>query len=491
MLFIIKFALYFIIFLSNIYGLTGRQNNAPEEQKGIMHHSVLRTKASANKVVKVRIKDITKFAGVRDNQLVGYGLVVGLNGTGDTLSSNPYTKESLTSMLERLGVNIRDNSIPSGKNVAAVMVTANLPPFVKHGSRIDITVSALGDAKNLSGGTLLVTPLLGADGEVYAVGQGAVHVSNISVQARAASTFTGGGVPTSGRIINGAIIEKEIQFSLASLTKQRLTLRNPDLTTIKRIADTINEHFNQHIAEAIDNTNVEILLPSSETNLVHFLTEIEQLEVEPDQVAKIIIDPDGVIVMGRHVRISPIAVTHGSITVRVVETPQVSQPNPFTQVVNPQASQTPVPHSDHFTQQLNDLQKEQDKAMEDLQKKEKQHVYNLENDKQTQLIPSVRTLYAQQEEVLRKMHAKQTHQLQTQHQGNTSQNQPTQQATVIDYSNIKVHEEKGKFAILDYGVNLDELVNALNALGTSPREMAQILQSIKSAGALHADIIMN
>ncbi len=223
---------------------------APKEPQGLTHRAIIRTPASTNQPLRVRIKDIAKFAGIRDNQLVGYGLVVGLNGTGDTLSSSPYTKESLIGMLERLGVNIRDNSIPSGKNVAAVMVTAKLPPFSRTGTTIDIVVSALGDAKDLNGGTLLVTPLMAADGEVYAVGQGEVVVAGVSSQGAAASQVT--GVPTTAKIPNGAIVEKEVAFQLTDLKSQTLSLHSPDLTTAKRTTEAINLHFQHAVAITMD-----------------------------------------------------------------------------------------------------------------------------------------------------------------------------------------------------------------------------------------------
>lgn len=281
---------------------------------------------------EVRIKDIVSFEGVRENQLVGYGLVVGLNGTGDSIASNPYTKESLTGMLERLGVNIRDGVAPGSKNIAAVMVTANLPPFARHGSRIDISVSALGDAKDLRGGTLLVTPLLGADGEVYAVGQGPVATGGFSAQGKSGSTLVK-GVPTSAKISSGAIVEKEVGFELAQSKKMNLSLKNPDFTTAKRVSDAINK-LKGASARAVDPTTVSLSLSEAErSNIVEFITKIEQLKVVPDQVAKIIIDDqDGIIVMGENVRISTVAVTQGSVTIKITETPQVSQPNPFTQV---------------------------------------------------------------------------------------------------------------------------------------------------------------
>ena len=284
------------------------------------------------KMYPVRIKDIVSFEGIRQNQLVGYGLVVGLNGTGDTINNNPYTKESFTGMLERLGVNIRDAAAIGSNTVAAVMVTASLPPFARQGSNVDVSVSAVGSATDLRGGTLLVTPLLGADGDVYAVAQGPVAVGGFNATGKTGTKVTK-GVPTSGKILSGAIVEKEVGFELAHLNKMNLTLRNPDFTTANRIGEVINKLF-AGIARAVDPTTVSIDIPTPfKTDLVGFLTKLEQLKVVPDQVAKIVIDDqDGVIVMGEHVRISTVAVTHGSITIKVTETPQISQPNPFTQV---------------------------------------------------------------------------------------------------------------------------------------------------------------
>lgn len=342
----------------------------------------------------VRIKDIVSFEGIRPNQLVGYGLVVGLNGTGDNLDNNPYTKESLTGMLERLGVNIRDAASGSN-NIAAVMVTATLPAFARQGSTVDVSVSAIGSAKDLRGGTLLVTPLLGADGDVYAVAQGPVAVGGFTAEGQSGSKITK-GVPTSGKISAGAIVEKEVGFELTQLNTMNLTLRNPDFTTSKRIGDAINKSFSG-IARSIDPTTVSLTIPPTfKADLVGFLTKLEQLTVVPDQVAKIVIDDqDGVIVMGEHVRVSTVAVTHGSITIRITETPQVSQPNPFTQVT---------------------------------------------------------------------------------------------EATTVDRSDIEVREEAGRFMIMESGITLQKLVNGLNALGVTPRDMITILRSIKAAGALQAEI---
>ena len=342
-----------------------------------------------------RIKDIIDFEGVRDNQLVGYGLVVGLNGTGDTLADGHFTKQSLQAMLNRLGVKPTDAGLDSD-NVAAVMITANLPPFSRQGSRIDITVSALGDSSSLLGGTLLVTPLLGADGEVYAVAQGQVAVGGFQTQGDAETVVK--GVPTSGRIANGAIVEREIKFNLAGMTKVKLTLRNPDFTTARRVAQAVNAFLGTSAAVPSDPTTIHVTVPDSyRDNVVNLLTDIEQLRVEPDQLARVVIDEQtGTIVMGENVRISTVAIAQGSLTIRITETPQVSQPGPFAEV------------------------------------------------------------------------------------GET---------TTVDRTNIEVDEGGDKrLTVLQPGVSLQELVNGLNALGIGPRDMITILQAIKTAGALQAEI---
>src|SRR5947209_12094844 len=276
-----------------------------------------------------RIKDLANIEGVRQNQLIGYGLVVGLNGTGDTLNNIPFTKQSLQAMLERLGVNIRGATIRTG-NVAAVMVTANLPPFGTQGTRLDVTVSALGDAKSLQGGTLLVTPLLGADGNVYAVGQGSLAIGGFQAEGDAAKITR--GVPTVGRIANGAIIEREIEFALNKLGQLRLALRNADFTTARRIASAVNDFIGSPTAEPPDPSTVQVTIPKKfHGNVVALLTEIEQLQVEPDLAAKLVIDErSGITVMGRDVRVSTVAVAQGNLTVTISETPQVSQPLPFS-----------------------------------------------------------------------------------------------------------------------------------------------------------------
>jgi flagellar P-ring protein precursor FlgI len=275
----------------------------------------------------VRLKDIADVEGVRDNQLVGYGLVVGLAGTGDRLRTAIFTRQSLVGMLERLGVNTRDNEAKlDTRNVAAVMVTANLPAFARPGSRIDIAVSALGDATNLMGGTLLVTPLLGADGEVYAVAQGAVATGAVAARGAAASVQR--GVPTSARISNGAIVEREIPYALAGRSTVRLSLRNPDLTTARRMAAAVNRASGAPVATATDPRTVVLALAGRDP--VAFFAEIEQLRVEPDQTARVVIEEaSGTIVMGAQVRVSTVAIAQGNLTIRVTETPQVSQPAPL------------------------------------------------------------------------------------------------------------------------------------------------------------------
>jgi flagellar P-ring protein FlgI len=340
-----------------------------------------------------RIKDLANIEGVRQNQLVGYGLVVGLNGTGDTLNNIPFTKQSLQAMLERMGVNIRGATIRTG-NVAAVMVTGNLPAFGTQGTRMDVTVSSLGDAKNLQGGTLLVTPLLGADGNVYAVAQGSVAIGGFQAEGEAAKIVR--GVPTVGRIANGAIIEREIEFALNRLPNVRLALRNADFTTAKRIAAAVNDYLGAKCAEPIDPSTVQLTIPGEfKGNVVAFLTEIEQLQVEPDQIARIVIDErSGIIVMGRDVRVATVAVAQGNLTVTISESPQVSQPNPLSR-------------------------------------------------------------------------------------GRT---------VVTPNSRVGVTEDGKKLALVKDGVSLQQLVDGLNGLGIGPRDLIGILQAIKAAGAIEADI---
>jgi len=277
-----------------------------------------------------RIKDIIEIEGVRENQLIGYGLVVGLNGTGDSLNNSPFTRQSLQAMLERLGVNTSGENVRT-ENVAAVMVTANLPAFATQGTRIDVNVSAMGDSSSLQGGTLLVTPLLGADGQTYAIGQGPVSVNGFSAEGEAASVVA--GVPTTGRISNGALVEREVGFDLGAQRSLRLSLRNPDFTTSRRVALAVNDFIGTPVATPEDSATIRLTLPRHfNGNIVDLITDIEQLLVQTDQPAKVVIDENsGIIVMGAEVRVSTVAVAQSNLTVTIAESPEVSQPLPFTQ----------------------------------------------------------------------------------------------------------------------------------------------------------------
>jgi flagellar P-ring protein precursor FlgI len=275
-----------------------------------------------------RIKDIASFDGVRDNQLVGYGLVVGLNGSGDS-DQTKFPVQTLTNLLERSGVTIRRSDI-TVKNLAAVMVTATLPPMAKQGSRIDVLVSSMGDAKSLAGGTLVMTPLKGADGQVYAVAQGAVSTSSFSYGGQAASTQK--NHPTAGRVPEGALVERELPYALADRSQLRLNLNQPDFTTASRITAAINRSFQAPIAVSTDPGSVTLTIPDNyQGNTVEFAAVLEGLEVQPDMPAKVVLNErTGTVVMGSAVRISTVAVAHGNLTLTIKETPQVSQPAPFS-----------------------------------------------------------------------------------------------------------------------------------------------------------------
>lgn len=278
-----------------------------------------------------RVKDITTVRGVRDNQLVGYGLVFGLNGTGDSLRNAPFTDQSMQSMLDRLGVNIRGANQRS-RNVAAVIVTADLPAFAGAGTRLDVTISSVGDASSLLGGTLVMTPLSGADGQVYAVAQGQLAVSGFAAKGKAESLTQ--GVPTTGRIPNGAIVEKEVANEFNESNRLFLELRNPDFSTAVRISDAINEYandvFKMPVAREIDSRTVALRHPSG-VSAARFLADVGELRVDADTPARIVVDQrSGTIVLGGAVRISPVAITQGNITVRITEEDEVSQPAPFS-----------------------------------------------------------------------------------------------------------------------------------------------------------------
>ncbi len=358
----------------------------------LLSTAVLSLGTAVPAAAQIRIKDIADLEGVRSNQLVGYGLVVGLNGTGDKLDNSVFTRQSLIGMLERLGVNTRDQAAKlQTKNVAAVMVTAELPAFARTGGRIDIAVSALGDATNLTGGTLLVTPLLGADGEVYGVAQGALTTDAIA--ARGAASSVTRGVPTSARIANGATVEREVPFQLDKQAGTRIGLRNPDLTTARRIAEAIN-HAIGPIARATDPHTVALNMEGRDP--IETLERIGDLRVQPDTSAIVIVEEaSGTIVMGANVRVSTVAIAQGNLTIRVTETPEVSQPGALSN-------------------------------------------------------------------------------------GTT---------TVVPRTQIQIDDQKDrKLGILQGSVTLRDLVASLNALGIGPRDMISILQSIKAAGALQADL---
>lgn len=344
---------------------------------------------------QVRIKDITDIEGVRANQLIGYGLVVGLNGTGDKLNNAIFTRQSLIGMLERLGVNTEDQAANlRTKDIAAVMVTASLPAFSHSGEQIDVTVSAMGDASDLTGGTLLVTPLLGADGQVYAVAQGSLVTGAIKASGPNASYTQ--GVPTVGRIANGAIVERSVHFKLATETTPKLELRNPDFTTAMRIAKAINTKLGAGTAVVDDPRTITLDLKGH--NVVADLAAIDDLLVQPSTPATVVVDEaTGTIVMGADVRISTVAIAQGNLTVQVTNTPVVSQPNPLAR---------------------------------------------------GKTVSTVQT-------------------------------------------SISVKKGKGKkMDILHGGVSLRQLVSGLNALGVAPHDMISILQAIKAAGALQAQLIV-
>lgn len=279
----------------------------------------------------VRIKDIASLQGVRSNQLVGYGLVIGLKGSGDSLRNSPFTEQSLQSMLDSLGVNVRDARLRT-QNVAAVVVTAEMPSYIGVGSKIDVAVSSLGDATSLAGGTLVATPLLGADGNIYAVAQGPIAVSGFSESGEAESLTQ--GIPTVGRVPNGGLIERDLPARFSQIPKLVLELTNPDFRTAVRITDAINqftkERYGIVVAKERDYRSVD-LSPPKDLSLTRFIAEIESIRVRPDQVAKVVIDErTGTVVIGKDVQISTVAITHGNLTVRISEAPEVSQPGPFS-----------------------------------------------------------------------------------------------------------------------------------------------------------------
>lgn len=344
----------------------------------------------------IRIKDLVEFDGVRSNDLVGYGLVVGLNGTGDGLRNSPFTEDILSNVLERLGVNVTGEQFRP-KNVAAVLVTASLPPFARAGSSLDVTVSAIGDASSLLGGTLVMTPLNAADGDIYAVAQGTIIAGGASATGEAATVVQ--GVPTAGVVPSGATIEREVDFDFSRLNRVRLALRTPDFTTAGRIERAINADFARPVAVMLDAGTVELSIPATRMQSpAHALGRVENILAEPERRARVVVDQrSGTIVMGEDVRISRVAVSQGNLTLRIQETPLVSQPNPFSE-----GETVRVPRTD---------------------------------------------------------------------------------ADIIEEPGIGLAEVRG-------GTSLSEVVAGLNALGVAPRDMIDILKSIKASGALHAEFIV-
>jgi flagellar P-ring protein FlgI len=343
-----------------------------------------------------RIKDIAVLQSSRDNQLVGYGLVIGLQGTGDSLRNSPYTEQSIRAMLENLGIATQDGRARA-KNVAAVIVTANLPAFVESGARIDISVSSLGDAASLFGGTLVMTPLKAADGQIYAVAQGSVFVTGFSAKGQA-ETLTQ-GVPTSGRIPNGAIVEREVEGNFQGLDTMTLQLRNADFSTAVMIADVINayshDRFGKKVAREQDARTVVLHKPEG-ISPARFIAELENLIVESDSPARVVVDErTGTIVIGQDVRISKVAISHGTLTVRITEMPKIVQPEPFSK-------------------------------------------------------------------------------------GHTA---------VEPFTEIQADQPDARVAVLD-GPDLETLVSGLNRLGVKPDGIIAILQGIKSAGALQAELVL-
>src|SRR6185369_15492426 len=276
----------------------------------------------------IRIKDIASFEGVRENQLVGYGLVVGLNGSGDS-DQTRFPIQSVVNMLERMGITVNRSDI-TVKNVAAVMVTATLPPFAKQGNRLDVTVSSLGDSKSIAGGTLIMTPLKGADKQVYAVAQGSVLTNSFAFGGQAGSAQK--NHPTAGRVPNGGLVERELPNLLAGKTLLRLNLSQADFTTAARIAAVINDKFKSPVATTTDPGTITLKIPEGYANrTVEFVAALETLEVKQDIQARVVLNErTGTIVMGDNVRISTVAVSHGNLSFVIKETPQVSQPAPLS-----------------------------------------------------------------------------------------------------------------------------------------------------------------
>lgn len=341
-----------------------------------------------------RIKDIVNIEGVRDNMLIGYGLVVGLNGTGDNLRNSPFTEQGLQDFLSRLGYNIQGQNIQT-RNIAAVTITATLPAFSRSGSRFDVTVSTLGDSKSLEGGILLATPLLGPDGNVYAVSQGTVTITRASPDEGIGAIQP---VPTVGKVPNGAIVEREIDFALNSMESVKLSLKNPDISTSRRISERINEVLGENISSAEDPGTVILGIPDIyRKNVLGLLADIEQIDIEPDQAAQVVIDESsGTVVISETVKIDTIAISQGNLVINV----------------NPRREQEANVANNNFAGE-----------------------------------------------------------------------------TAITADAGPGGPGRG-LALVAQGANLYDLVNGMNALGVQTRDLITILKTIKTAGALHANIVV-
>ena len=344
-----------------------------------------------------RIKDLATVAGVRGNQLVGYGLVVGLDGTGDQTSQTPFTIQTIKNMLKQLGVLVPDNVNPQLRNVAAVTVQATLPPFSKPGQTIDITVSSIGNAQSLRGGSLLMTPLRGADGEIYAMAQGNLVVGGFGVKGDDGSRVSV-NVPSTGRVPNGATVERMVQSTLGTQDAFVLNLNTPDFTTAAHLAESINKELGGGVAETIDPVSIRVRAPTAEAERVAYISHVENLEVDAAQpAAKVIVNSrTGTVVIGANVRVSPAAVAHGSLVVKITETTLVSQPNAFGQ-------------------------------------------------------------------------------------GRTA---------TVQQSDINVDQGDGRMFVFEPGTSLNEIVEAVNRVGAAPGDLVAILEALREAGALHAQLIV-
>jgi flagellar P-ring protein precursor FlgI len=369
-----------------------------------------------------RIKDIAGIGGIRDNQLIGYGLVVGLAGTGDDVK-NGFTRDTLSNLLTRQGLSTRDRVLTS-KNIAAVMVTAQLPPFAKIGSKLDVTVSSLGDAKSLLGGTLLMTPLRGADGEIYAVAQGAVTIGGFTAAGASGSSVSKNHA-TAGTIANGALIEKELKYDLAGIQRISINLFQPDFTTATRLAASINGKVSAVEARTVDSGSVVVeMKQGARANLASIVSLIENIEVTVDAPAVVVLnEKTGTVVMGENVRISTVAVAHGNLSIQIREEQEVSQPLPFAPAATGRSE----------------------------------------------------------------MAATRNERADARRGGGTMM-APGGQTVVTPQSEVGVTEEKKKLLVVPRGVTIQEVVQGLNAMGVSPRDLITILQSIKAAGALQADL---